>query len=262
MFRHEGSARSDRQNRLVAGYLAFIGGFVNSAGFVLVGAFTSHVTGNVGRLANDLASNQASAAGAALSMIGAFLFGAFVASMGIESGAFGRKANAYCAALACEALLLAVFTIDSALLPPHVGGMDAAILAAILCAAMGMQNSLVTRLSGAVVRTTHLTGVVTDIGIEGARWFRWWRGLLSEALHVPLAFGRDAPVRPSNAKIALLATIGLAFTCGAVLGGALGVRFHYAAMILPTLGVAMSAAYAFVNGRKEESVVQSPDTRR
>lgn len=49
MFRHEGANRSHHHNQLLAGYLAMIAGFVNSAGFILIGSFTSHVTGNVGR---------------------------------------------------------------------------------------------------------------------------------------------------------------------------------------------------------------------
>jgi uncharacterized membrane protein YoaK (UPF0700 family) len=79
----------------LAAYLAFVGGFVNSAGFVLIGSFTSHVTGNVGRLANDVASREWSPAGAAAAMIVAFFCGSFVASMIIESEAFGSAAYAY-----------------------------------------------------------------------------------------------------------------------------------------------------------------------
>jgi uncharacterized membrane protein YoaK (UPF0700 family) len=261
MFRHEGSSRSDRQNRVVAGYLAFMGGFVNSTGFVLIGSFTSHVTGNVGRLANDLAIHEPEAATAALTMIVAFLIGAFLASMCIESDAFGTTPNAYCAALSGEAVLLGLFTLVSTLTVaayPRLKDMEAAIL----CAAMGMQNSLVTRLSGAVVRTTHLTGVFTDVGIEGARWFRWWRVGLSRRLGIRLAFGRRPSERPSFAKLALLATIAFAFTTGAVLGASTGVAFGHAAMILPTLGVAASAGYAFGSGRQGHSVTQGPDTRR
>ncbi len=262
MFRHQGPGRSDHQNRIVAGYLAFMGGFVNSAGFVLIGTFTSHVTGNVGRLANDLVARQVDAAAAALTMIVAFLTGAFVASMCIESNFFGRTPNAYSAALSLEAMLLVLFTVVSNVTVaahPRLKDMEAAIL----CAAMGMQNSLVTRLSGAVVRTTHLTGVFTDIGIEGARWFRWWRGRLSEALRVKLAFGRNPPERPSMVKIALLSTIAVAFTTGAVLGGMMGVAFRHAAMILPTIGIAASAIYAFVTGRRAGDSIPPPaDMRR
>src|SRR5439155_20750660 len=93
--------------------------------------------------------------------------------MAIESNFFGRTANAYGAALVGEAALLLLFTAVARLGHPHSRVQDAE--AAILCAAMGVQNSLVTRLSGAVVRTTHLTGVFTDIGIECVRAWEWLR---------------------------------------------------------------------------------------
>ena len=251
MFRHQGPARSERDNRILAGYLAFIGGFVNSAGFVLVGSFTSHVTGNVGRLANDVGAGDLRAAVAALTMIGAFTLGAFVASMCIESHVFGKTPYAYGAALSCEAGLLVLFGIASTVAVsahPRLNDMQAMLL----CAAMGMQNSLVTRLSGAVVRTTHLTGVFTDIGIEGARWFRWWRGRMSVVLGVRFSFGDDAPERPSPVKIGLLSTIAAAFTTGAVCGCMTAIALRQAAMILPTLAVGIAATYAFVSGRRDE----------
>ena len=189
MFRHEGPGRSDAQNQILAGYLAMVGGFVNSAGFVLIGSFPSHVTGNVGRFSSDTANGQFAAAAAAGAMVTAFFVGAFVASMIIESNYFGRIADSYATALLLEAAMLLLFTATSKLTPAaHPRLMD--LEAAMLCCAMGMQNSLVTRLSGAVVRTTHLTGVVTDIGIEAARWFRWWRSTLSGRLRWKLSFGR------------------------------------------------------------------------
>jgi uncharacterized membrane protein YoaK (UPF0700 family) len=252
MFQHQGPGRSDRQNRIVAGYLAFVGGFVNSTGFVLIGSFTSHVTGNVGRLANDLAYRQYGAAWTALPMIVAFFAGAFVASMALESNLFGRTANGYAVALLGESTLLLFFTVlsDVTRLSPGAHPRAADAEAAILCAAMGMQNSLVTRLSGAVVRTTHLTGVVTDLGIESARWFRWWRGTLSQVLGMKLAFGRNPPERPSALKVVLLGTIAFAFTAGAVAGALVVVRLRHAAMLLPSAAVFACAAYAYGSGRR------------
>ena len=47
--------------------------------------------------------------------------------------------------------------------------------ASLICAGMGVQNALVTKLSGARIRTTHLTGVTTDIAIEGTKLFDRWR---------------------------------------------------------------------------------------
>ena len=248
MFRHQGARRSDRDNRILAGYLAFFGGFVNSAGFILIGLFTSHVTGSVGRFANDVVSRQADAAAAALTLIGAFFVGAFLVTMIIESAFFGRTPRAYGVALATEALLLVAFALASKLTrQAHPRLKDAE--AAILCAAMGMQNALVTRLSGAVVRTTHLTGVVTDIGIEMARWFRWWRGALSSRLHVTLSFGKNPAERPAGVKLALLVTIAVAFALGAVAGATSGVTLHHAAMIIPAVGVGACSAYAFATAR-------------
>ena len=45
------------------------------------------------------------------------------------------------------------------------------VIACILLFAMGLQNSLVTKASQSVVRTTHLTGLFTDLGIELSQLF-------------------------------------------------------------------------------------------
>lgn len=248
MFKHQGPGRSTRENRVVAGCLAMVGGYVNSAGFILIGTFTSHVTGNVGRLSNDLASGQLAATATAFTMLIAFFTGAFVASMILESSFFGRRANGYAAALFTESVLLLLF-MGVATLTPEAHPRLRDLEAAILCASMGMQNSLVTRLSGAVVRTTHLTGVFTDLGIEGARWFRWWRGTLSARLRVKLAFGRNPPERPAGAKTELLMTIAVSFVVGAIAGAGAGVRLRHLAMVLPSLAVAALGVYAVASDR-------------
>jgi len=251
MFRHDGPGRSPQENRVVASYLALVGGFVNSAGFVVIGTFTSHVTGNVGRLSNDLAGAQFGAAATALTMLVAFFSGALVASMVIESNFFGRNPAGYGVALLTEAVLLLLFMGAATLTPAaHPRLMD--LEAAILCASMGMQNSLVTRLSGAVVRTTHLTGVLTDLGIEAGRWFRWWRVSLSERVRVKLAFGENPPERPSEPKAELLVTITVSFVAGAIAGAGLGARLRHVAMVLPAVAVAALGVYALRQDREAE----------
>lgn len=260
MFRQLGTERSDRQNRFLAGYLAFVGGFVNSVGFVLVGSFTSHVTGNIGRAANDLAGTQFGAAIAALSMTLAFCGGAFLASVVVESSFFGKTSRAYAVALAGEALLLLAFLVCSlAVFHTHPRVRDAEAL--FLCMAMGMQNSLVTRLSGAVVRTTHLTGVFTDIGIEAARWFRFWRGRASERMGVSLVFGKNAVERPHLPKLVLLSTIAGAFAAGATAGALAVVRFQHAAMAFAVIAVAGCSTYAAFNSRENASDDVRPSRR-
>lgn len=244
MFRHEGPGRSVAQNCIVAGYLALVGGFVNCASFVLIGTFTSHVTGNVGRLGHAAAAGQYLTAVDALTMVLAFFGGAFATSMMTESTFFGRRSNAYAVALSAEASLLVLFFLAR---HSHPSGAPAT-QALALSAAMGMQNSLVTRLSGAVVRTTHLTGVVTDLGIEAARWFRYWRGTASTKLGVPLAFGANATGRPAHDRVVLLGTIATTFVAGSVLGAAASLRFSHDAMLLPIVALAACAIYAFASG--------------
>jgi uncharacterized membrane protein YoaK (UPF0700 family) len=249
VFSREGSARSDGQNRWLASYLAFVGGFVNSSGFVLIGTFTSHVTGNVGRLANDAARGQYAAAVAALSLVVCFFAGAFCASVIVESQVLGGPASrAYALALATETLLLLLFTLLSyATASAHPRVRDAE--AALLCTAMGLQNALVSRLSGAVVRTTHLTGVVTDLGIEGARWFRFWRRSLSDATRIPLLLGRKVAERPAVPKIMLLGTIALSFLLGAISGAFSAVHWHHPSMLIAAAAVAAGAIYAGQSSR-------------
>lgn len=261
MFRHQGPGRTDRQNSILAAHLASVAGFVNSAAFVLIGSFTSHVTGNVGRFANDLATHQLPAAVAAASMILSFFMGAFVASMIVESNLTGRTPTAYGFALSFEAVLLLLFIVLAQLpISPHPRFHD--LQATVLCMAMGAQNSLVTRLSGAVVRTTHLTGVVTDLGIEAARWFRFWRSTLSQRLRVRLAFGRNPVERPKVAKVLLLATIPAAFMSGAAIGAFAGTQLGAAALWIPCAAVGCSAVYAFASSRPGDSVPPAPSATR
>lgn len=240
VFKREGPTRDLRTNTLLAAYLAATAGYVNSGGFVLVGSYTSHVTGSVGRFANDLAGGQLGASVAALTLVLAFLGGAVAASVIIE-GRSASRASRYALALAVEAGLLACFIFIAGLSKAtHPRILDAK--AALLCAAMGMQNSLVTRLSGAVVRTTHLTGIVTDLGIELARWYKWYQSLL-----VGPAGASRPPTQPDG-RIGMLLAVTVAFVAGAAAGGVLTARASRWAMALPAATIGAAAAFAFYQG--------------
>lgn len=244
VFRHQGPSRSTRQNVVLASYLALLGGFVNAVGFVLIGRFTSHMTGNVAYFAHDVAHHEPSGWDAMMVLV--FLLGAALASVIIESGAFANVARAYGTALLGEASVLA-FVVVMAQRPLSSQGWQICALAA----AMGMQNSMVTRLSGAVVRTTHLTGVVTDIGIEIARWFHWWRASLSKHSRVRLSLSKSAE-RPSVPKLLLLVTIAIAFTVGALVGAFTGAEARHWALLLPIVALVLGALFAFASKDEQE----------
>jgi len=243
VFRLEGPARSPRKNTILAGYLAFVAGFVNSGGFVLIGSFTSHVTGSVGRLSTDVTRGDPGAAFFAALLVVTFFLGSLTASLILQGMRPSRLPRAYGAALSLEGLLLAVFIFVAGLAQTsHPRLRDAE--AAILCAAMGMQNSLVTRLSGAVVRTTHLTGVITDLGIETAQWLRRrarrWRSPAGPEL--------DADGRPAHLRTVLLLTITAMFILGALSGATLTALISRWAMLGPACAVWGAAVYAFSQG--------------
>lgn len=248
MFRNEGTDRSHRHNQMLAGYLATIAGFVNSAGFILIGSFTSHVTGNVGRFADDLALGRSAAALAAV-MVVAYFVGALVASIALESNLVRRRSAIYGGLLAVEALLLASFTLLAHLMDTRDPRFHD-VQALLLCVAMGLQNSFVTRLSGAVVRTTHLTGVVTDLGIESARWFRLWRVRLAERTHVRLVVGDGERIVPQAPRTFLLLTILGAFVAGSALGAIAAVRYHELALLAPTALLIAGSGFALRSGRE------------
>ncbi len=239
VFRHEGPARDPRLNARIAAYLAWIAGFVNSGGFTLLGTFTSHVTGSVGRASTDLAAGDVGAAFFASLLVFCFFLGSFGASLVIE-GSSERMPQAYGFALLLQALLLVAFVfVASFAHATNPRMLDAE--AALLCLAMGMQNSLVTRLSGAVVRTTHLTGIVTDLGIEAARWYRWRRARKGS----PALFrGRVPPEQPVKRQARLLLTIMLSFSFGALIGGVLTLRAGSWSMALPATATLAAGAYA------------------
>lgn len=220
-----------------------IAGAVNAAGFFVVGSYLSHITGTVARAGDDLALGQYSSALTYLMLIAAFFFGAALASVQIE---VSRRLNRpkYAFTLLTEALLLGGFALLCAL-TPDAWHRENLPLMAVVVISMGLQNAMVTRLSGAVVRTTHMTGIVTDLGIETARLAflardqargkGLWAGLASFA-----SIGRD----PEAKRVKLLTIIFASFFAGALLGPLVYLQFGYWGAIGPT---AILAALALLD---------------
>ena len=166
-----GKNRSRRADIQLGILLAFVAGAVNAGGFLAVGRYTSHMTGIVSSIADYLALNKFNAALGSLGLLFSFISGAVVSTLIIRWGKKRNRQSQYALALMLEAALLLAFGISvvDAILPSIYQ------TAALLCFIMGLQNAIITKISNAEIRTTHVTGLATDMGIELGRYLTSFR---------------------------------------------------------------------------------------
>ncbi|ANH83952.1 hypothetical protein A8C56_14435 [Niabella ginsenosidivorans] len=167
MFRHKGKSRRLVHNLKLASLLSFVAGIVNVAGFFAVQVLTTNITGHFAYFADGVVKKDAAATWVFLIYIISFLSGAFVSSTIVEITIKRNQRYANAIPVFTEILLLTGVALSGT----GVAQKHAYIIACTLLFAMGLQNALVTRISNAVVRTTHLTGLFTDLGIELSQLF-------------------------------------------------------------------------------------------
>src|SRR5436305_15330780 len=119
------------------------------------------MTGNVARVGDERAAAHLWLATRSLLLVGSFVLGAMASTFLVIYGKRVGRAP-YWRVLLLECALLFVFaTVNVG--SEHGAHLNSLEMTALLCCAMGLQNALVTKLSGARIRTTHMTGVPTDI---------------------------------------------------------------------------------------------------
>lgn len=222
--------RSLRSDRHLGFGLAFVAGAANAGAFLAVKLYTSHMTGLVSSMADHIALGELTLALGALGAVLSFLMGAITSALMINFARRRGLRSRYALPLLLEALLLLVFGLLGARLAV-VQGLFVPLTVMLLCFMMGLQNAVITKISGAVVRTTHLTGVITDLGIELGRLLYWNRSTRPAEEHVVADRG----------KLSMLTMLCAFFLLGGVLG-ALGFKHvgYLATLPLAALLVTMS----------------------
>ncbi|NDK56959.1 YoaK family protein [Pontibacter fetidus] len=204
MLRHVGHRRNFKHNIRLAAILCLTAGLVNVAGLLAFAVLTTNVTGHVAYFAESLAQGDLQLARIIGLWMFLFLLGAFSSSFII--GRIGRnQVFAYTIPILIEIIILFLnglygYRYDGSLLQKE-------LFAGSLLFAMGLQNAMVSMISGSVVRTTHLTGIFTDLGIDLA------------AATLPVALQKTG----LRQRIVLRLMIILFF-----LGGAIGGGYSYA----------------------------------
>lgn len=191
--------------------LAFVAGATNAGGFLAVGQYTSHMTGILSSVADNAVLGQFALALGGLGAVLAFLLGAMTTAWLVNWGLRHQLHSAYGLPLLLEAALLLVFGLFGA----AIGLMTAVFLpltVVLLCFIMGLQNAVITKISRAVIRTTHITGLLTDLGIE-----------LGKLLYIN-RHPDQTPVRANRDRLRVHGQLIASFFVGGV-AGALG--FNY-----------------------------------
>lgn len=169
MFRHRGKNRTYFHNLKLASALSLVAGIVNIVGVLSVRVLTTNITGHFAFFSEEILLYHYTTALTYFIFILCFLGGAFCSSFMVEFSSGRKMFRPHFIPLIIEILILGFVGIagDQTLeiaIPPNA-------IAGLLLFAMGVQNSLVTRVSQSVVRTTHLTGLFTDLGIELSKLF-------------------------------------------------------------------------------------------
>lgn len=206
-----GDQRNHRSDRHLGYSLAFIAGAMNAGGFLAIGQYTSHMTGIVSGVADSIAQGQFALALAGLASLMAFLCGAALTAVLINWARRRQLHSQYALSLLLESILLLVFGLFGTYLE-NIRDLLAPVTVLLLCFIMGLQNAIITKVSGAVIRTTHVTGLATDIGIELGKLF-----YVNRADALP-------EVRTNRHKLKLHITLLCCFLIGGLLGA---ISFKY-----------------------------------
>jgi uncharacterized membrane protein YoaK (UPF0700 family) len=166
--------RSQRRDFALACCLTLVAGATNAGGFLAVKLYTSHMSGIVASMADFVVLGDGAVALSGLGALLSFMAGAATTAVLVN---WARRKNLhaiFALPLALEAALLLVFGLVGGNLDKQVFTF-VSLTVMLLCFLMGLQNALITKVSNARIRTTHITGMVTDIGIELGKLFYWNR---------------------------------------------------------------------------------------
>lgn len=198
-----GPERTPELNRQLARLLALIAGILNSVGFVAVAFYTSHMTGVTAQVADQLVEGNLYLVGVGLLSITTFISGAMTCAVLFNWARRRGLRSRYANVLLLEGALMLAFGL---LAEELTVSWRELVFVPVLCFTMGLQNAVVTKISGSRIRTTHVTGMVTDIGIELGKLA--YRNRLEDA----------DPVRGDRGQLRMHISLVLLFALGGVIG--------------------------------------------
>ncbi len=236
MFRHRVSDQLSL--RTVAHWLllCFVAGNVNTGGYLACHRFVSHVTGFATLAGIEAAELRWWDALGVISVPIYFLMGVMISAYFVDRRLHEGHSPRYALVMGLSSICLLLSAMAGVVGWWGEFGHSQVIwrdyfLLALLCMASGLQNAALTSSSGSTLRTTHLTGATTDLGIG---LVRWW------------ALPTKDPRRETERRVAVL-RLGsiLSFMLGSTVGAFVYLRWQYSGFFLPaSLGLYVTSIAA------------------
>lgn len=167
--------RAPSTNMALGFLLAFNAGAVNAGGFLMLHMYTSHMSGFASQLADAAVLGNITLLLNAIGALLAFTSGAAVCAIIVNWGRRRRLNGIYAIPILLEALLMLPFGLVGAIFMSWRTPFALPVAVLLLSFIMGLQNAVASKTSGGSIRTTHMTGNVTDLGMELGKMLYWNR---------------------------------------------------------------------------------------
>jgi uncharacterized membrane protein YoaK (UPF0700 family) len=239
----------DREKAWLAVLLAWVAGFVDAVGYVLLfRLFIAHMSGNSAAMGAHFGQGQWSEAFYRAFPIPVFVLGVIAGAALNEAASRHGVRSLFSLTLGLEAALLFLFmSCGGGVI--HGGEARAKStwefysLVALPAFAMGLQNAALRRVGGQIVRTTYVTGMLTNLAEDGVDYLYWLRdrrrGAGDNRVTTSL---RASPGQVSLKMMLLNGGIWLAFVIGAVTGGYTQQRWELRSLLFPLFGLGLIIA--------------------
>lgn len=156
--------RTNRENMQLGGLTAFSAGMVNVISVIIFFAFTSNVTGHFAILAQEISKGNWYSALVVFGWIGLFFLGSFTSNIIVIN--FDKKRAYLAHALPVILEIICLLTVGTYIQFFYRETLlETELMVGMMLFAMGIQNGLTATISNGAVKTTHLTGLTTDMGI-------------------------------------------------------------------------------------------------
>jgi uncharacterized membrane protein YoaK (UPF0700 family) len=228
MLRKLSNSRTLGDNIRLGTLTAFSGGMVNVASLLIFFSFSSNVTGHYAILASEVAKGNLYQVAVVFSWIFLFFFGSFISNFIVIHL---NKTNTYLAhaiPIILEILCLIAVGVYGQFFYQETL-VETEVLLGFMLLAMGLQNGLTASISNFAVKTTHLTGTTTDLGILFSMFTK-----------------KEYRMNPElKGKAKLLSAIAVSYLAGAIISGFLYFQVGFQVLYIVSLFLLVVISYDF-----------------